>query len=40
MAEVDDLGKTPSADRFRLELSDGRVFGAANLSTGQVTISP
>lgn len=40
MTEVDDLGKTSGADRFRLELSDGRVFGAANLSTGQVTVSP
>jgi hypothetical protein len=38
LAEVEDLGTGRGADRFRLELSDGRVFGAANLRSGSVTI--
>lgn len=38
VAEAEDLGATPGADRFRLELSDGRVFDAP-LRTGSITIS-
>jgi hypothetical protein len=39
VAEAEDLGTAPGADRFRLELSDGRVFGAANLSKGSISIA-
>ena len=39
IAEAEDLGTTPGVDRFRLELSDGRVFGAANLSKGSVSVT-
>lgn len=40
IADVEDLGKTRGADRFRLELSDGRVFGVAAVLSGSVSITP
>lgn len=39
MAEAEDLGTTRGSDRFRLELSDSRSWGAANLTSGSVVIS-
>lgn len=38
LAEAEDLGTARGIDRFRLELSDGRVWGSAALSSGSVKI--
>jgi hypothetical protein len=38
LAEAEDLGTIRGSDRFRLELSDSRVWGSAALSSGSVKI--